>query len=125
GIKLGLKMVWELVAMAKPMANAQVTIPLGIPDVRVLQTSMNDRGEIIITIESTKDGTRCRKCGKWITKLHGQDEWVIIRHLPVFGRASFLRYRPKRYQCQECEGQPTTTQSLEWHDQQPAQFCAG
>lgn len=118
-------MVWELVAMAKPMANAQVTIPLGIPDVRVLQTSMNDRGEIIITIESTKDGTRCRKCGKWITKLHGQDEWVIIRHLPVFGRASFLRYRPKRYQCQECEGQPTTTQSLEWHDQQPAQFCAG
>ncbi|MFZ1040646.1 MAG: ISL3 family transposase [Anaerolineales bacterium] len=98
------------------MANAQVTIPLGIPDVRVLQTSMNDRGEIIITIESTKEGTRCRKCGKWITKLHGQDEWVTIRHLPVFGRASFLRYRSKRYQCQECEGQPTTTQSLEWHD---------
>ena len=102
--------------MAKPMANAQVTIPLGIPDVRVLQTWMNDHGEIIITIESTKDGTRCRKCGQWITKLHGQDEWVTIRHLPVFGRASFLRYRPKRYQCQECEGQPTTTQSLEWHD---------
>jgi transposase len=102
--------------MAKPMANAQVTIPLGIPDVRVLQTSMNERGEIIITIESTKDGTRCRKCGKWITKLHGQDEWVTIRHLPVFGRASFLRYRPRRYQGQECEGQPTTTESLEWHD---------
>lgn len=100
----------------KTMANAQVTIPLGIADVRVLQTMMNERGEIIITIESTKAGTRCRKCGKWITKLHGQDEWVTIRHLPVFGRASFLRYRPRRYQCQECEGQPTTTESLEWHD---------
>ena len=100
----------------KPMANAQVTIPLGIPDVRVLETSMNERGEIIITIESTQDGTRCRKCGKWITKLHGQDAWVTIRHLPVFGRASFLRYRPKRYQCQECESQPSTTQQLEWHD---------
>jgi len=40
----------------------------------------------------------------------------MIRHLPVFGRPSFLRYRPKRYQCQDCEGQPTTTQRLEWHD---------
>jgi transposase len=98
------------------MAKAEITIPLDIPDVRVLQTSLNARGEIIITIESTKAGTQCRKCGKWITKLHGRDEWVTIRHLPAFGRPSYLRYRPNRYQCQECEGHPTTTQSLEWHD---------
>lgn len=98
------------------MGKAQVTIPLGIPDVRVLQTSMNERGELVITIESTKAGTRCRLCGKWITKLHGRDEWVSIRHLPVFGRATFLRYRPTRYQCQDCEGHPTTTQHLEWHE---------
>ncbi|CAG0965919.1 hypothetical protein ANRL2_01254 [Anaerolineae bacterium] len=98
------------------MAKAQITIPLDIPDVRVLQTSLNERGEIIITIESTKVGTQCRKCGKWITKLHGRDEWVTIRHLPAFGRPTYLRYRPSRYQCQDCEGQPTTTQRLEWHD---------
>jgi transposase len=98
------------------MSKAQITIPLDIPDVRVLQTSVNERGEIIITIESTKVGTTCRKCGKWITKLHGQDEWVTIRHLPAFGRPSSLRYRPRRYQCQDCEGHPTTTQSLSWHD---------
>ena len=98
------------------MVKAQVTIPLGIADVRVLQTSVGERGELIITIESTKAGTSCRKCGKWITKLHGREEWVTIRHLPVFGRPSYLRYRPKRYQCQDCEGYPTTTQRLEWHD---------
>jgi transposase len=98
------------------MSKAQITIPLDIPDVRVLQTSVNDRGEIIITIESTKVGTTCGKCGKWITKLHGQDEWVTIRHLPAFGRPSYLRYRPRRYQCLDCEGHPTTTQSLDWHD---------
>lgn len=98
------------------MAKAQITIPLDIPDVRVLQTSLNERGEIIIAIESTKAGTQCRKCGKWITKSHGRDEWVTIRHLPAFGRPSYLRYRPNRYQCQDCEGQPTTTQRLEWHD---------
>jgi transposase len=98
------------------MSKAQITIPLDIPDVRVLQTSLNERGEIIITIESTQVGTSCRKCGKWITKVHGQDEWVMIRHLPAFGRPSYLRYRPRRYQCLDCEGHPTTTQSLGWHD---------
>jgi transposase len=41
---------------------------------------------------------------------------VTIRHLPAFGRPTYLRYRPKRYQCQECEGRPTTTQGLEWHE---------
>ena len=98
------------------MAKAEVTIPLGLPDVRVVQTATSERGEIIITIESTKTGTSCRKCGKWITKVHGQDDWVTIRHLPVFGRPTYLRYRPKRYQCRDCEGHPTTTQRLEWHD---------
>ena len=98
------------------MAKTEVTIPLGIPEVRVLKSEAGERGEIIITIESTKAGTSCRQCGKWITKVHGQDEWVTIRHLPVFGRPSFLRYRPKRYQCQDCTGHPTTTERLEWHD---------
>ena len=98
------------------MTKAQITIPLDISEVRVLQTTMGERGEIIITIESTKVGTRCRKCGKWITKVHGRDEWITIRHLPVFGRPSFLRYRPKRYQCQDCEGHPTTTEKLDWQE---------
>lgn len=98
------------------MGKAQITIPLGIPEVRILKTEAGERGEIIITIESTKTGTACRKCGKWITKLHGRDEWVTIRHLPVFGRPTFLRYRSNRYQCQDCEGHSTTTQRLEWQD---------
>ena len=98
------------------MAKTQITIPLDIPDVRVLQTSLSERGEIIITVESTKAGTRCRQCGKWITKLHGRDEWVVIKHLPAFGRPSYLRYRPNRYECQDCEGHPTTSEGLEWHD---------
>jgi hypothetical protein len=46
------------------MSKAQITIPLDIPDVRVLLTSLNERGEIIITIESTKVGTTCQTCGK-------------------------------------------------------------
>jgi transposase len=106
------------------MAKAQITIPLDIPDVQVLQSSIGDRGEISITIESSKVGTWCRKCGKWITKLHGRDEWVSIRHLSAFGRPTYLRYRPKRYQCQDCEGHPTTTQALELHDANSPQSFA-
>lgn len=98
------------------MAKAEVKIPLGIPDVRVLKTEINDRGDVIITIESTKGGTRCRQCGKWITKSHGLDEWVQIRHLPVFGRPTYLRYQPKRYRCTHCETKPTTTEELDWHE---------
>ena len=98
------------------MARAQVTVPLDIPDVRVLKTEINKVGELIITIESTKEGTICRQCGREIRKRHGYEEWTTIRHLPVFGRPSYLRYRPRRYQCMECEGHPTTTQRLDWRE---------
>ena len=98
------------------MSKAQVSVPLDIPDVRVLKTEINPRGELIITIESTKAGTVCRRCGRWIDQFHGHDDWVTVRHLPVFGRPSYLRYRPRRYQCLTCEDRPTTTQRLDWHD---------
>ena len=98
------------------MSRAQVTVPLDIRDVRVLKTEINSREELIITIESTKAGTRCHRCGQWIDKFHGHDDWVSLRHLPVFGRPSYLRYRPRRYQCLECEGQPTTSQRLDWQE---------
>ena len=97
------------------MTKAQVSVPLDIPDIRVLGTEITKSGEVIITIESTKNETICRRCGKIVQKFHGHDAWVKIRYLPVFGRPTYLRYRPKRYQCQECEGHPTTTQALEWH----------
>ena len=98
------------------MKKAQVTVPLDIPDVRVLSTEINKVGELIITIESVKEGTICRQCLREIRKRHGVDEWTIIRHLPVFGRPSYLRYRPRRYQCMVCEGHPTTTEQLSWRE---------
>jgi transposase len=98
------------------MSRAQVTVPLDIPDVRVLKTELEERGDLIITIESTKPGTTCHRCGRWIDKFHGQDDWVTLRHLPVFGRPTYLRYRPKRYQCLTCADRPTTTQRLDWHE---------
>ena len=98
------------------MAKAQITLPLEIPDVRVVKTEINPAGEVIITVESIKKETRCQKCGRTISKFHGYDEWVQVRYLPVFGRSSYLRYRPRRYQCLTCADHTTTTQRLAWHE---------
>jgi transposase len=98
------------------MTKPQVTIPLDLPDVRVLKSEINKAGELIITVESTKETAVCQRCGKVLRKFHGHDDWVKLRYLPVFGHPTYLRYRPKRYRCEDCGGQPTSSQRLEWHE---------
>jgi transposase len=98
------------------MPNAQITIPLDISDVKVLHTEITEQGEFIISVESTLNSTRCRVCGREIAKLHGHDNWVRVRHLSILGQPTYLRYRPRRYQCDDCAGKPTTTQRLTWHE---------
>lgn len=98
------------------MSKLQVTIPLDLPEVKVLKSEINKAGELIITIESTKNTAVCHCCGKMVRKFHGHDDWVQLRYLPVFGRPTYLRYRPKRYRCENCDGRPTTTQRLDWHE---------
>ena len=40
------------------------------------------------TIESTKPGTVCRRCGRWINKFHGHDDWVALRYAREVLKAS-------------------------------------
>jgi transposase len=54
-------------------------------------------------------------CGKVLRKSHGYDDWVTVRHLPILGHPVYLRFRPRRFEC-DCEGKPTTTEQLEWRD---------
>ena len=95
--------------------NAQITIPLDIADVWVINIEINSRGECTLTVESTLEGTKCRKCGGEIREFHGVDEWIRLRHLPMLGRKVYIRLRPKRYRCRYCQGGPTTTQELPWY----------
>ena len=98
------------------MVEQLVTFPLDISNVKVLATETNAAGDYTITVESTLNTTRCRKCGRDISKFHGHDGEVCLRHLPILGRRVYIRIRPKRYQCPYCSGNPTTTQVLEWYD---------
>ncbi len=95
----------------KPM----ISLPLDIPDIKVLQTKINRAGDIVITVESTVKGTKCRKCGRKIDKQHGYDKWIELQHLPILGQRSYIRLRPKRYRCYACDNKPTTTQQLKWY----------
>jgi transposase len=95
--------------------NAQITIVLDIPDVRVLKIEQNERGDCTITVESRLEETKCRQCGREIRELQGMDEAITLRHLPILGRRVYIRLRPKRYRCPWCEGGPTTTQQVSWY----------
>jgi transposase len=95
--------------------SAQITISLDIPDVRVLKIEQNERGDCTITVESTLEGTKCGQCGRAIMELHGLDEALTLRHLPILGWRVAISLRPKRSRCPWCEGGPTTTQQLSWY----------
>jgi transposase len=93
-----------------------ISIPLDIPDVRVLQTALTKDGERILTVERTLTTTTCRRGGRTITERYGLDEPRRLRHLPILGRVVYLRIRPKRFQGPWCADHPTTTQQLDWYD---------
>ena len=93
-----------------------ISIPLDIPDVRVLGTEITATGDLIITVESTLGSAICHKCGRETTEFHSSDRWITLRHLPILDRQVFVRLRPKRYRCLSCSGKPTTTQRLSWYE---------
>lgn len=105
----------RMIAMPK---QPFISIPLDIPDVRVLQTDLTQAGEFILTVESTLTSTSCRRCGRTITEPHGTDQPRLLRHLPILGHPVYLRIRPKRFRCPWCDDHPTTTQQLDWYDPQ-------
>jgi transposase len=55
-------------------------MPLDIPDVTIEKAETNRHGDVVITVKSTIEGTYCHKCGKKITKVHGYDGEITLRH---------------------------------------------
>lgn len=95
---------------------ATFQIPLDIPDVEIVSTEVNPRGDLILKIQSTLKTTRCRRCGEEISRFHGHDKAIRLRHLPILEQRVYLELRPNRFQCPHCSGGPTTTQRCEWYE---------
>lgn len=93
-----------------------LTVPLDLPDVRVLANRMLEDGTVLIEVESTLQSTPCHHCGRIIDRFHGFDRPIRLRHLPVFGRQVVVEIRPKRYRCPFCAGGPTPTQRCAWYE---------
>lgn len=92
-----------------------ISLPLDIPDVKVIGTEINEKGDYIITVESTRKSAICQHCGKRITQINGHNREIELRHLPILGRRVYIRLRPRRYECRDCGGK-TTTQKLDWYE---------
>ncbi len=91
-------------------------IPLDIDDVKIERVEFIKNNEIIITVKSTLEGTHCHRCGKKITASYGFGREITLRHLSILGKPTYIRIKPKRYQCPYCRDHPTTTQKVSWYD---------
>lgn len=92
-------------------------IPLDIPEVRLLSTERTEKGELLLTVESLRLTTPCRRCGRELKHSHGLDRAIRLRHLPILEQPVVIEIRPRRFQCRDCAGKPTTTQRLDWYEE--------
>lgn len=88
---------------------------LDIINIEIISITKLENGSIVIHVKSTENGTCCKHCGKHITKYHGLNKTIIINHLSIFGKPTYIQFQPVRFQCLECSGRPTTTQQVSWY----------
>lgn len=94
-----------------------INVEIDLPGAKVVKTEKDQRGNLLITVETTEDHVACRVCKKKIYKLHGVDRERQLKHLPTFGTHTYIIYSPHRYICEDCQNNPTTTATPSWHSQ--------
>ena len=91
-----------------------INVPLNLPTVSVVNTEIKENGTTFISVKSTEDGTCCSKCGQHITKSYGYAPERQVRHTSIFNSEVYICFTPKRFECSDCEGSPTTVQRPAW-----------
>jgi transposase len=85
---------------------------LGLPGFRVIEVH-EDPGEVLVVIELVADLVGCPGCGV-VARAHGRAE-VDYRDLAAFGRPARLRWRKRRYRCEE-----SLCATVTWSEDSPA-----
>ncbi len=68
---------------------ATFSIPLDIPDVIIQKVKIED-DNITIYVKSAVEGAICHNCGKHISKPHGHDKAITLRHLSILGNSAYI-----------------------------------
>jgi transposase len=87
-----------------------IEVPFDIENVEILNTEINEEGQLIITVRNTDESVCCHSCGKDATELYGHADVRQVRHTSCFGLETYIRFYPKRYECLHCG--KTITQQL-------------
>ncbi len=98
--------------------NHTINIPLevlGLSDIEIESVKLAPNREIIIGVVSTRKEINCRQCNR-PTQAHGRGGELKLRHLPVFGKQTYIIITPRRGICHYCDGNPTTTERLDWYE---------
>ena len=91
--------------------NSTISLDLGLSDIKIETVKIDKKGIYRINASSTLTKGICHKCDKEITKFHGLDREMEIRHLPIFGQECYIHIRLPRF---ECKKNPKTTAQLPW-----------
>ena len=94
----------------------EINIPLDIASLKIIAQSIDKNGNIILDVESKNTCSTCHQCGKPATKRNGSAPMRLIRHLPILDTPVYLRIKPVRYSCDDCDDHPTTTEQYDWCD---------
>lgn len=103
------------------MEDVQLKELLGIKDVEILKTEIDNWGDLYVHVKTTSDDIHCRKCGRKTEKCHGVAKEVKLRHLSMGNRVTYIIIKPKRGMCKYCEGSPTSNQKTDWYSPQQRQ----
>ena len=94
--------------------NSTISIDLGLSDIKIKEVKIDKKGIYRINVSCTLTKGTCHKCGKEISKFHGLDREMEIRHLPIFGKECYIHIRLPRFECEHCKKSPKTTGQLAW-----------
>lgn len=82
--------------------------------IKIKTVTIDSLGDYHVYISCTATSTSCYKCGKSISKSHGQCEESTIEHLPILEHRVFLHAKWPRFKCDDCDNTPTTSFRPDW-----------
>ena len=94
----------------------EFSLPLDIESLDIISQKIDNKGNIVFTVQSNKDGTECHKCGKHAKIHNGYAPLIEVRHLSILDTPVYLKIRPVRYQCEHCDDHTTTTEQYDWRE---------